>query len=55
MNTYKIFVSTDLKFFPLKDYWHKYFDVKAKNADEAIALTKKQYDNKYEVALISKM
>ena len=53
MNTYKLFVATDLQFFSLKDYWHKYVDFKANSAEEAIRIAKSEYGNKFTVELSS--
>ena len=55
MNTYKLFVSANIKMVALKDYSHKYVDFKANSAEEAIESAKSYYGEKYEVSLFSIM
>lgn len=53
MNTYKLFIATDLQFVSLKDYSHKYEDFKANSVEEAIQIAKAQYGDKYKVGIFS--
>lgn len=53
MNTYKLFISTNLEIFALKDYSHKYVDFKANSAEQALEIAKAEYGEKFTVVLFS--
>ena len=55
MNTYKMFVSSDLNKVSLKDYSHTYVDVTADSIEEATSILQEKYGENFVISLFSKM
>jgi len=53
MNTYKIFIETDLSVTALKNYSYQYLDIKADTAEQAVEQAKAQHGKQYKVELVS--